>query len=127
MRCSFIKDTEDEIVSVDFLARNVTQFEDIVKFQVIGSKPAFLTSFGVYLFGNITLNNIAETSKEASITFNNLSCIHEREYICRLYVFPKGIAGQTTSLSSEPMRISVKGKLLSCYVFINLTVNQHSL
>ena len=111
LKCSFSIESGDLIAAVIFLAHNSTQFEPIAQFPVYNNTSATLTSFGIYIFGNLTLTNITNSSSEAVILFNNLSCIHEREYKCRILVFSNGdYPYETKEFNSNVSSISVKGR-----------------
>ena len=111
LKCTFSKDRGDFMSAVIFLAENPSQFEPIAQFPVFNYTISTLTSFGIYLFGNVTLNSITNSSSEAVIVFHNINCIHEREYKCRLDVFPNGnYTNGTTEVYSNTSSISVQGR-----------------
>lgn len=109
--CSFSNKAYEQIVVVQFFAKNKTEDFDLKKPIAIFKPdyPAKLLSAGNYLYGRVTLTNMTRTSTNATLTFHVLKCEDEMDYMCTFYY--KDIYGAYFSAEkSPPTRISIQGK-----------------
>lgn len=102
---------------VHFFAKNKTNEFDFTKPIAIfePKKPARLLSSGNYLDGRVEMTNITSTSTYATLTFLELKCDDEKDYMCQCYY--KGSIDISLE-RSPPNRISVQGNgYLSLYIY----------
>lgn len=108
LTCSFIKDNNQSFVNVAIIARNKNGIflknEPVAIFPP--NKVAILPPSGDYLSGRVTLTNITKVSTNATMTFHNLQCGDETDYMCTFnYINEVGVV---IIDESEPTRILVK-------------------
>lgn len=112
MTCSCISEAGEQISIVQIYGKNKTQeFDDINKpiAIFIPYQPGKLHSSGNYLKGRVTLTNITTMSTNATITFNELKCEDEKDYMCKCsYEDFEGVSINGDE-KSAPTRVSVKG------------------
>lgn len=91
LTCSFILEKGEQIVSLLINAKNITEdFDD--KYPIVIFKPvkaARLLRLGMYLFGRVTITNITNISTNATLTFNELKCTDEKNYMCKIFYYDK--------------------------------------
>ncbi|CAC5386238.1 unnamed protein product [Mytilus coruscus] len=108
LTCAFFIEKGEKIISVQIIVKNITEdFGD--KNPIAIFKPeeaAKVHTSGNYLLGRVTLTNITATSTNASMTFNELKCIDEKDYMCQLYY--NDMEGATLTEKSQTTRILVK-------------------
>ncbi|VDI84263.1 Hypothetical predicted protein [Mytilus galloprovincialis] len=106
LTCSFTNEAVGLIVRVQFFAKNKTDEFDftkpIAKFEP--DKPARLLLSGIYLNSRVTLTDLKSTSTNATLTFLELKCDDEKDYMCQC-VYDNGAFFLE---SSPPTRISVE-------------------
>lgn len=110
MTCSFLIKKGEKILSVEIVAKNITEdFEDKKQSITIfkPGKAAKLSTAGQYLFHRVMLKNITTTSTSATMTFQTLECIDEKDYMCVL--FYNNIEDGISRLESGATRILVQG------------------
>lgn len=106
LRCSYTTDPNDRVIGVSFFAANVSDnYVNIAESTVFSSQPELLP-YGVYLFGSAIITKLSDSPSEVVLTFNNLKCMHERKYRCKLSVF------NTAPTASAPMQLFVQGKYM---------------
>ncbi|CAC5408233.1 unnamed protein product [Mytilus coruscus] len=102
LRCSYTKDSNDRVSGVTFLTVNDSDiFVKIAEATIFSIQPELLP-YGVYLFGSANITKFSDSPSEFVLTFNNLICKHERNYICRLAV------QDTLPTYSAPMQLFVQ-------------------
>ncbi|CAG2232323.1 unnamed protein product [Mytilus edulis] len=107
LTCVFIKEANKRLTGIEVIAKNKTEdFKDGKPIAIfVPNKPAILHLYGQYLTGRVTLTNITSTSTNATLTFKELKCDDERDYLCK-YTY-KDKYGSISSEKSQPTRISV--------------------
>ncbi|CAC5407992.1 unnamed protein product [Mytilus coruscus] len=108
LTCSFIQEKEVRLLSIEIIAKNMTEdFDDKKPIAIFKpDRAAKLHSSGEYLSGRVTLTNITNTSTNATLKFHKLKCIDEKDYICKYYVID--MDGAVFTARSETTRILVK-------------------
>ncbi|CAG2206805.1 unnamed protein product [Mytilus edulis] len=106
--CSFFLEKDEQIYGVQIMAKNITEEFDSIKpiAMFLAKKGAKLYKTGHHLSGRVTLTNITTTSTNATMTFDELQCEDEKDYICRLYCIDMN--GDIFYVSSEATRIIVQ-------------------
>ncbi|CAC5385988.1 unnamed protein product [Mytilus coruscus] len=109
LTCSFINEPLEQIVRIQFFAKNKTDEFNLKKPIAIfePDKPAKLLLSGNYLNGRVTMTNITSTSTNTTMTFHVLKCDDEKDYICQCYHVKEG--AYLLPEKSPPTRISVQG------------------
>ncbi|VDI57193.1 Hypothetical predicted protein [Mytilus galloprovincialis] len=123
LTCFFIKEKSEEFLSVEIIAKNITEnFEDgkrpIAIFEP--ERTAKLHPTGEYLLGRVTLTNITYTSTNATLNFHVLKGTDEKDYMCKYYYKDKLRAFSIAK--SKDTRILVKVPVSD--VHINSQPNQ---
>ena len=83
--CSYIKDGGEYIYYIKMEARNKTsgEYVDLATFfPPERKKDAVLT--GKYLTGRVNLTSSTEESSEVILTFNQIQCVDDTDYICSI-------------------------------------------
>lgn len=114
LTCSLFNESAIRILSVQIIAKNITESFDDVKRPIAIFRPeraALLHPSGEYLSGRVTLTNITTASTNATITFHKLECTDEKDYMCEYYYI--NMDASFLSQESEQTRILVKGIILS--------------
>lgn len=116
MSCSVRLRNQDKVVSNILTAQNLSDgtFEMIAGFYA-PDKPV-LTPFGERLFANKN-PVLKESNNTLSLTFDNLTCKHERLYRCSVRV-RKSLTERT--IESDVTSISVTGKHTISLLFSSL-------
>jgi hypothetical protein len=100
--CSYIKDDVDYIYHIKMEARNKTSEEylQIATFYPPGIiHDAVLT--GKYLTGRVYLTNPSDESDEAILTFNQIQCVDDTDYICSISYDTNGIIHKKQPISTN--------------------------
>ncbi|CAG2229255.1 unnamed protein product [Mytilus edulis] len=108
LTCVFINEANKRLTGVEVIAKNKTEdFKDGKPIAIFEpNQPAILHFNGQYLTGRVTLTNITSTSTNATLTFKELKCDDERDYLCKCNY--KDIYGSALPPEkSQPTRISV--------------------
>ncbi|CAG2206188.1 unnamed protein product [Mytilus edulis] len=108
LTCVFINEANKRLTGVEVIAKNKTEdFNDGKPIAIfVPSRPTILHFNGLYLTGRVTLTNITSTSTNATLSFKELKCDDERDYLCNCNY--KDIYGSALPPEkSQPTRISV--------------------
>ncbi|CAG2222379.1 UBC7 [Mytilus edulis] len=109
LTCSFFPEKGEQIITLQILAKNITEDFDEKENIIAVFKPkksAKLNALGEYLVGRVTLTNITNTSNNATLKFHILKCEDNKDYICKLYYNDMEDAIQ--NVKSDATRILVK-------------------
>ncbi|CAC5386250.1 unnamed protein product [Mytilus coruscus] len=108
LTCSFFLEKNEHIFNVALIAKNITEdFHDKKPIAIfIPENAAKLHTSGKYLFGRVTLTNITKTSITATLKFNELKYIDEKDYMCKCNVLDTD--GAHSVVKSATTRILVK-------------------
>lgn len=114
LNCTFNIKHEDTFTFISLAAQNLTtgKFENIA--GASSETNHRLQPFGLYLFGNET-TALEFVKNVFMLKFNNLRCIHERQYKCVL-----GVNFGEKPINSDIMQIYVTGiyTIDKCTLFI---------
>ncbi|VDH99907.1 Hypothetical predicted protein, partial [Mytilus galloprovincialis] len=110
LTCSFFKENNEEVVSVQIIAKNITENVDDKKRTIAIFEPERLAKLHPsvkYLLGRVTLTSITNTSTfNATLSFHDLKRTDEKDYMCEY--FYKDEFGTFSKTKSEETRLLVK-------------------
>jgi putative lipoic acid-binding regulatory protein len=109
LRCDYSHGSEEEVIGSNIQAKINDVFKTIASFEKDsnGKDPTF-SSNGIYLSSRANLSNPTPSLPNTVIlTFNQIECEDEREYICTVTV---KVDGDFKKNTSNAISIVVKGK-----------------
>ncbi|CAG2206803.1 unnamed protein product [Mytilus edulis] len=111
LTCSFFLEKDEQILSVQFNAKNITEdFDDGYIIATFKPEKAART----YLSDRVTLTNMTNTSTNATLTFNELKFTDEKDYKCKIFYYDK--VKDFKLRESEATRISVKVQVRDVHI-----------
>lgn len=115
INCSFSKENLETIFTVGLHIRNKTTntFVPIVTFRP-GISVVFTPS-GEYLRHRVTVTNITQESTEATLIFNQLSCIDQTQYLCVVAYLNTDNAFDSDRSLPTTINVTGKSRLLCSY------------
>ena len=106
LRCNYTLGSMETVFGINIQVKMNNVFTDIASFKATGANSTSLTNNGSYLSSRVTLSNLI-SSNAAILTFNQIECRDEKEYMCKVSI---DADGSFNAVTSDATSIVVKGK-----------------